>query len=392
MFRRSDEQTNPAGSLARSDYIRAQGSAALDWTLGDYTDISFRVYDHYYRRDRSAWYASTGSWVDTNNSDNENLLAVEASAAWYGLENWIFNAGIEASYNSMEKYNLSKPAAAVDREAVYAQAEWYREEQWSLLGGLRVERNSDFAFSAAPKIAGFYRFNAHWRLLGGAGIGYRAPNFSDLYMNMDAPPHPLVLGNPNLRPEYALSLNAGTEFSSARCYATLNLYYTELFDEIVQVNTGRSERGMVVYETGNIARSLRAGGDFEGKVTIHSWWYAGAGYSYVFAWDRNAHAELRPQPAHTLKFRLGIDTKKRGGAGAEQTASVTAWAGGRLFSPLYPDDVNYHARLILDAYVSAHFLKQYKIYLAADNLLGTIDSFLGPSTPQAFTIGCAWSL
>jgi hypothetical protein len=149
---------------------------------------------------------------------------------------------------------------------------------------------------------------------------------------------------------------------------------------------------MTVYETGNISRSLRAGGDFEGKLTFLSWYYAGAGYSYVFAWDRKAEAELHPQPAHTVKFRLGLDTKKKGEGAKEQKVSFAAWAGGRFFSALYPDDVNYDTRLVLDAYGSVSFLNRFKVYLAADNLLGTIDQFLGPSTPQAFTVGLDYTL
>jgi outer membrane receptor for ferrienterochelin and colicins len=392
MFRRSDGQTNPAGSLSRSDYIRAQGSLDIGWTLNDNTELSFRIYDHYYERGRSAYYASTGTWEDTENSEHENLLAGETAVSYYGLAHWIFSAGVEGSYNSMEKYNLSEPVVSVDREAVYIQAERFTEETYSILAGFRLERNSDFSVAAAPKLSGMYRVDEHWRVLGSVGLGYRAPNFADLYMNMDAPPHPLVLGNPDLVPEYALSGSAGLEFSSARLYSTLNLYYTELFDEIVRINTGRIERGMWVYETGNISRSIRAGGDLEGKLTFLSWCYASAGYSYVFAWDRKAQAELHPQPAHTVKFRLGLDTTKKGEGAKDQRVSFALWAGGRFFSALYPDNANYDTRLILDAYVSVSFLHHFKVYLAADNLLGTIDQFLGPSTPQAFTVGLDYTL
>ena len=387
MFRRSDSQTNPAGSLSRSDYIRVQGSLDIDWTLNTSTVLSFRLYDHYYRRDRSAYYASPDSWEDTANAENENLLAAEASAVYYGLEHWIFSSGLEASYNSMEKHNLTEPVLGVDREALFLQAEWYNNEVYSLLTGFRLERNSDFNIAAAPKVSGMYRFTGNWRVLGSLGLGYRAPNFTDLYMNMDAPPHPLVLGNPDLEPEYAVNLGGGLEYVHGRGSATVNLYYTELFNEIAQINTGRMERGMVVYETKNISRTLRTGADLEGKFRFFSWYYASAGYSYVFAWDRKAAEELHPQPAHTAKFRLGLDTKETGEEAKNQKLSVAAWAGGRFFSALTEDNTGYDARLILDAYVSVNFLKHFKVYAAADNLLGTIDLFYGPSTPQAFTLG-----
>jgi outer membrane receptor protein involved in Fe transport len=147
------------------------------------------------------------------------------------------------------------------------------------------------------------------------------------------------------------------------------------------------ERGMAVYETKNISRTLRSGADLGGKFRFFSWYYASGGYSYVFAWDRSAAEELHLQPAHTVKFRLGMDTKKTGEEAGAQKLSVAAWAGGRFFSALTEDNTDYDARLILDAYVSVSFLKHFKVYAAADNLLGTIDLFYGPSTPQAFTLG-----
>jgi outer membrane receptor for ferrienterochelin and colicins len=173
-----------------------------------------------------------------------------------------------------------------------------------------------------------------FRVLGSAGVGYRAPNFNDLYLVKDDPPHPLILGNPDLRPKYAVNLGGGLEYAQARGSATVNGYYTELFDEIAYINTGRVERGMTVYDTGNISRSLRAGVDTEGKVSFLTYGYASAGYSYVFAWDRTTGAELHPQPAHTIKFRLGLDT----GKGAQSDAAAAA-GDGRTYSKVQLSEV-----------------------------------------------------
>jgi outer membrane receptor for ferrienterochelin and colicins len=182
----------------------------------------------------------------------------------------------------------------------------------------------------------------------------------------------------------------------------VNGYYTELFDEIAYIDTGLVERGMTVYDTGNISRSLRAGVDTEGKVSFLTWLYASAGYSYVFAWDRSAGEELHPQPAHTVKFRLGLDTAKGGGAASGNGASspgaaakkvtLAAWAGGRLFSPIKTIQSSGDARLVLDAYLAASFVPRFKVYLSADNLLGTIDQFFGPAAPQTFSLGLNYTL
>jgi outer membrane receptor for ferrienterochelin and colicins len=237
-----------------------------------------------------------------------------------------------------------------------------------------------------------------FRLLGSAGAGYRAPNFNDLYLEKDDPPHPLVLGNPDLKPEYAVSGSAGLEYARQRGSAMANSYYTEMFEEIAFINTGRLERGMMVYETGNISRSYRTGVDTEGKLKFLRYGFASAGYSFLYAYDRSAGAEMHPQPKHTVKFRLGLDyqqgtenreqgTEEEGRGATGRKWGVHAWAGGRFFSVLYPDDPASASRFVLDMYAAFFFGKHFKVYASADNLAGTIDVFLGPAGPQTFSLG-----
>jgi outer membrane receptor for ferrienterochelin and colicins len=218
-------------------------------------------------------------------------------------------------------------------------------------------------------------------------VGYRAPNFNDLYLVKDDPPHPLILGNPDLKPEYAVNVSGGLEYAHARGSATINGYYTELFDEIAYINTGQVERGMVVYDTGNISRSLRTGFDTEGKISFLTWGYASAGYSYLYAYDRTAGTDLHPQPAHTVKFKLGLDTGKAAGGETVKKITFTAWAGGRFFSAVETIQNSGDTRLVLDAYAAVFIGKHFKVYASADNLTGTIDIFFGPSTPQSFSLG-----
>jgi outer membrane receptor for ferrienterochelin and colicins len=403
MFLQSDQQTNVAGSLSRSDYIRAEGFTDFDLFPLPELALNFRLYDNYYQRDRSGYTASTDSWANTGQFENENTVTLEAGGTWAGFSQWLLSAGLEASYNTMSKFNLTEKINGVDREALFIQAERFQDKTYSVLAGFRLERNSQYGFAAAPKISAMYHLPkpgglprasglSGFRVLGSAGVGYRAPNFNDLYLVKDDPPHPLILGSPDLRPEYAVNVSGGLEYAHRRGSATINGYYTELFDEIAYINTGRVERGMVVYDTGNISRSLRAGLDTEGKFTFLTYAYASTGYSYVFAWDRTAGAELHPQPAHTVKFRLGLDTGKtasaaKDGGAAPKKTTFTAWAGGRFFSSLKTIQSSSGDRFVLDAYTAVNFVPHFKLYLSADNVLGTIDQFFGPATPQTFSLG-----
>jgi outer membrane receptor for ferrienterochelin and colicins len=403
MFLQSDTQTNVAGSLSRSGYIRSEGFAGFGLFPRPELALSFRLYDNYYQRDRSGYTAATDTWANTGQFENENTLTLEAAGTWAGFSHWLLSGGLEASYNSMSKFNLTEKINGVDREALFIQAERFKEKTYSVLAGFRVERNSQYGFSAAPKVSAMYHLPKRgggpsgFRILGSTGVGYRAPNFNDLYLVKDDPPHPLILGNPDLKPEYAVNVSGGLEYAQARGSATMNGYYTELFDEIAYLNTGEVERGMVVYDTGNISRSLRAGLDTEGKILFLKYAYASAGYSYVFAWDRTAGTELQPQPAHTVKFRLGLDTGKpdgaadggpsSGGKAAPKKITVAAWAGGRFFSSVKTIQSGSEGRFILDAYAALTFVPHFKLYVSADNVLGTIDQFFGPATPQNFSLG-----
>jgi outer membrane receptor for ferrienterochelin and colicins len=387
-FLQSDQQTNTAGSLSRSDYIRAEGFADFDLFPRPELALNFRLYDNYYQRDRSAYSSTVNEWYNTGQAENENFAALEAAGTWAGFPQWLLSGGLEVSWSSMSKFNLTEKINGVDKEAVFFQAERFRENTYSVLGGFRIERNSQYGFSGAPKISAMYHLPkkdggpSGFRVLGSAGVGYRAPNFNDLYLVKDDPPHPLILGNPDLRPEYAVNVSTGLEYAQGRGSATVNGYYTELFDEIAYINTGEIVRGMAKYDTGNISRSLRTGFDTEGKISFLTYAYASAGYSYLYAFDRAAGTELHPQPAHTVKFKLGLDTNKAPG-----TVTVAAWAGGRFFSSVETIQNSGGHRLVLDAYAAVFIGKHFKVYASADNLTGTIDIFFGPATPQSFSLG-----
>jgi outer membrane receptor for ferrienterochelin and colicins len=404
MFLQSDQQTTPSENVSRSEYIRAEGFASYELFPSPDLSLTLRLFDNYYRRDRSA-YTTGGGWVNTEQTEDENLVSLEAAASFAGFSQWLLSAGLEGSFNTMTKFNLTEPVGAMDREAVYLQAERFRQGRYSVLAGFRLERNSRFGLAFAPKLSAMWHIPAPgggesgFRVLGSAGAGYRAPNFNDLYLEKDDPPHPLVRGNPDLQPEYAVNGSAGLEYARAGGYARVNGYYTELFDEIAFINTHQMERGMMVYDTGNISRLYRAGVDTEGKITFLKHAYASAGYSYIYAYDRTAGTELHAQPAHTVKFRLGLDTGRPGAAvsagdraAASRAWGLHVWLGGRFFSALYPDDPASEARFVLDAYAAVFLGTHLKLHLAADNLTGTVDVFLGPSVPQTFSLGLTYTL
>jgi outer membrane receptor for ferrienterochelin and colicins len=378
MVMRSDDRTDEKASFERRNYIRADGYIEAELFPLESGTLTLRLYDNFYQRDRDIYNGAIHEWNRGSYHENENLAALEAVGMYDGLSNFIFTAGIEGSYNSMDKYNLHNDGTfvAMDKEALYAQAEYFKEDAYSFVAGLRGERNSQFGFGGAPKLSAMVHLPRGFRLLGGAGLGYRSPSFSDLYLIMDdtiVAGHPTVRGNENLKPEYALGFNLGLEYSKDSPYfAQINAYYTELWNAIEEQPVAAQ-----TYQYENIARSFRTGFDAEGRLTLFKSVFVSAGYSYLYSYDRTDAEEIHVQPAHTAKMKLGWD---------HQNTGINTYLQGRFFSPLYPNDDSYDSRFMLDFYCAVTFAKHFKAHLSVDNITGLIDP-LGPDVGQIFTVG-----
>ncbi|MFP3090139.1 TonB-dependent receptor [Treponema sp. TIM-1] len=380
MLMRRDDQTDKQGSLNRFDYIRAEGYAEMELSPLEGSRLTTRFYDNFYRRDKDTYSSDTDAWKAGESGENENLAALELMGVYEGLSNFIFTLGLEGAYHSMEKYDLDTPFIGIDKEALFFQTEYYREK-FSILAGVRVERNSPFGFAGAPKLSLMYHLPRGFRVLAGAGAGYRAPSFNDLYLDYENRTQH-VRGNRDLRPEYSLAVNTGLEYARPGCFAQINLYYHELFNEIDNVLTD-TVNGQRIYDAKNIARSMRAGIDAEGKLSFLKYGFFSLGYAWLYGYDRHEKTELYPQPAHTVKMKLGFEHQER---------RITTYLQGRFFSPLHiPNKPDTDPRFILDFYFSLALHKNFLVKAGVDNVTGLIDS-LGPSTPQIFSIGLNYEL
>jgi outer membrane receptor for ferrienterochelin and colicins len=390
MAMRSDEQTTKLGALTRRDYLRAGGYVEAELAPWSGT-LTLRLYDDYYQRDMDSYSAILDTWTTGSNHEYENIAAFEAIGSYDGIDPFIFTAGFEGAYNTIDKYNLRNDGssfAGVDKEALYVQAEYFKEDRYSFILGLRGERSSQFGLGGAPKFSAMFHLPKGFRLLGGAGLGYRAPSFGDLYMAMDetiVAGHPTIMGNENLKPEYALGFNLALEYTKENLFfAQINGYYTELWNEITYViQSDKTASGADVYLYENILRSLRTGFDAEGRLTLFKSAFVSAGYSWLYAYDRSEEEEVRAQPAHTVKGKLGWDYKKAG---------IYTYLQGRYFSPLDPDDPPYDvSRFTLDFYFAYTFAKHFTAHVSLDNITGLIDP-LGPTVGRKFTIGLKYVL
>lgn len=131
--------------------------------------------------------------------------------------------------------------------AIYLQDEWQLPKDVNLTAGVRYDHYSDFGDTVNPRVGLVWSFleNADLKLL--YGQAFRAPNFQELY-NIN---NPVVVGNPNLKPERIQTYEAGLAWRFNRFFAAnLNYFFSTIKDQIgwntattpaVNANIGKSE-------------------------------------------------------------------------------------------------------------------------------------------------------
>lgn len=176
-------------------------------------------------------------------------LGGEVQVDWDPFEGNHLIAGV--SYEALRQYDVRQeanfdPATFADIGPVQPVANWnkdvtrrifaaYLQDEWelparvNLTAGLRYDRYSDFGDTVNPRAALVWSFleNADLKLL--YGQAFRAPNFQELY-NIN---NPIVVGNPDLKPERIKTYEAGLAWRLDRRFAAnLNYFHSAIDDQI----------------------------------------------------------------------------------------------------------------------------------------------------------------
>ena len=87
------------------------------------------------------------------------------------------------------------------------------------MSGIRFDYHSEFKWNYSPKIGFLIKPGDKYRIRGSLSSGFRAPDFIELYLDLDhsgltSQPY-IAFGNPNLTPETSTSFNLGFEYHAS---------------------------------------------------------------------------------------------------------------------------------------------------------------------------------
>ncbi len=116
----------------------------------------------------------------------------------------------------------------------FLQYQWDLNDSAYIVGGVRYDMYDDVGDVISPNLGLYWGFKRHLSLSVHFAKGFRAPAFRELYKHTPGPP---VIGNPDLKPEEANSLDATLTWSPARGLSlSLTGFYSKIEDLIVAVD------------------------------------------------------------------------------------------------------------------------------------------------------------
>ncbi len=284
----------------------------------------------------------------------------------------LMTSGIEVLGQDFDSPRLSTHAQR-GRISPYAQADLTLTDQPRLYSVLvpsaRVDLDSQYGVNVSPRLAlRVDPFNG-LALRGAVGRGFRAPSFTELYLDFANPSaNYRVSGNEELNPERSIGSSLSAEYFGTRWFvATLNLFRHDVRDlidtRLVEVVGGTQQFAYV-----NVGRARSQGTEAMWRVQATNWLLFDLTYTFTHARDLDKDRALPGRALHRGSLRVALGGDKRRWSGSVRTLLV----GMRRF---YEDDAAGGTDLtVARPYVTADARAAYRVgehvepFLSGENL------------------------
>jgi vitamin B12 transporter len=204
--------------------------------------------------------------------------------------------GIEYRWESADVQGTNGFGPTMETVSGLFQQQFRFFERLFMAAGVRVEDNDVFGRSVTERGSlSFLVTETGTRVHGGAGSGFRAPTFNDLFFPGFA--------NPALQPETSFSWDVGVAqklwANRVRLDATV---FHNSFTNLIACCVALA--GPPFVTTGNIGTARSSGLEFTGEVDVLDTLTAGVNYTYTESRNFNANTWLPREPRHRWNARV----------------------------------------------------------------------------------------
>ena len=258
-------------------------------------------------------YFQSGDPATTKVPYDTNRLGINVQGTRDNMKNGTLVAGVEWAGKKADWRDIGGSVSSHE-SAFYVQQEIRTDNDWTLTIGGRLDHDSIFGSNFSPRFSALRHLGHQRTLRFSAGQAYRAPNFSEQYINADigtAQVGPFTLplraqGNLNLEPEVISSVEAAFSHNvSSTLRYDLNLFYNKSKDRIDRQVT---VPGMFVLAVPvNQGRSVARGVEFDLRKDISEKLTTGFNYTFQRVFDKDTDETLLYAPKHQINFNVEVD-------------------------------------------------------------------------------------
>ncbi|XLS28865.1 TonB-dependent receptor plug domain-containing protein [Flavobacteriaceae bacterium M23B6Z8] len=360
---------------------------------------------------------------------NQLLLRPEYRMSYQPSSGTEVIAGIGITHETLDRTDFSE-MPVFNAPYVYAQLDHRFLTKFNLIVGARFDSHNEYNSQFSPKAALRYRLNDKIALKGSVGYGFKAPDFRQLYFDFTNTTVgytvlgneaaltaldrletqgqianllvPLTIFDDELSPENSVSLNLGADYKIAdNLSLNLNLFRNNINDLIDTRIIANKNNGQNIFSYFNINEVYTQGLEFDLTWRPLRNLKIQGGYQLLYAKDKEAErafengevfARLNPaSPSFQLTSSdyFGLFNRSRHIANVKAFYTIPDWNADLNIRTIYRSkfglfDTNGNGYLdnfddfvdgyaIVDVAFNKTILKNYKIGLGMDNVLGFTD-------------------
>lgn len=274
---------------------------------------------------------------------------------------------INSTANQKRSYNL---------KAAYLETEFDLFKEFFLKAGIRIDDYSNFGDRTTPSASFSWLLWDRYKLHGLVAKAFRAPTFNDLYW----PRGGGLEGNPNLKPELALSRELGVSFYLFNKMEGDITYFRNRFKDLIEWavdNTGS-------WRPSNISTALTKGIEADFTYRLNKSFKLNVNYTRMIAKNTSTDRWLPYRPKHQYKAKVSYDL------GKNFSVYLTARYLSDRYTGVYTPKLKSY--FVMDGNISYKITDKMKVELTVNNILDQdYEEQVGyPMPPTTIYISTTW--
>ncbi|MDX2061552.1 MAG: TonB-dependent receptor [Bacteroidia bacterium] len=394
------------------------------------------LYTTRYRTEEETRYAADGQPFDASFFE-QGFTRPEVQADVTLTERHTVSVGVGGVYESVAatRYDATQRQQT---HYLFAQSSWQPTERLTVVAGARYDAPNVYAPQLSPKLSVGYRLWPSVQVQGSVGLGFKAPDFRQLYLNftnasagysvfgvreavrlvsaLDSAGQisgyfvPLSSFEETLAPERSVAVNVGGRYThpAGRLRGSVNLFYNRIENLIETFVLAAKTNAQNVFSYRNLSEIITYGAEVDASYRLSATLRLQGGYQYLRTADlsvlegleagtyfrrtdqgrdvrleRSDYFGLAGRSTHSANARLFYQAPTTGWEGSLRVLYRSRFGLGDTNGNAILDDYDTFAAgyATVNLNVGKTLWRHLTLQLGADNLLGYTDPAFLPTQP-----------